>query len=206
MQNLPKLLWTPTDDFVNESNLAKYAAWLRHEQGITFDNYEEIWKWSVTDIERFWESIWDYFEVISHTPYKQVLDTKKMPGAKWFNGATLNYAEHIFARKHADAPAIIYKTENCEACELSWAEVESRTASLAAAFREWGLQAGDCVVGYMPNIPEASIAFLAACSQGMIWSSCSPDFGVESIVDRFKQIEPKVLIACDGYTYNGKPY
>ncbi len=206
MPSTPRLLWKPSNEFINNSNLKKYVNWLRHERGLSFADYNELWQWSVDNIDTFWESIWDYFDVISHFPYKNVLENRSMPGTKWFSGAKLNYAEHIFRNKSEAYPAIICKNERDAISEISWAELEQRVASLSHQFNEWGLTAGDRVAAFLPNIPEASISFLAACANGLTWSSCSPDFGLESVVDRFQLIEPKVLIACDGYTYNGKPY
>lgn len=180
--------------------------WLESEHQLKFANYEELWAWSSSSIEDFWESIWQYFEVITHSPYSAILNERVMPGAKWFEGSTLNYAEHIFRKANEAYPALIFHSERLQPIEISWGELESQVASMRHFLKEQGIKQGDRIVAYLPNIPEASIAFLAACSLGAIWSSSSPDFGVQSVVDRFSQIEPKILFAVDGYQYNGKPY
>ena len=181
-----------------------YFEWMAQNYNLKFQNYEAAWQWSVKNLPDFWESIWKYFDVISHSPYKQVLKEEKMPGATWFEGATLNYAEHIFRQASDTRPAIIFSSERLEPFEISWSELQSQVASMSAWLRHSGVGKGDRVAAFLPNIPEATIAFLATCSIGAVWSSCSPDFGANSVVDRFAQIEPKVLFAVDGYTYNGK--
>lgn len=205
-QHKPKKLWEPSSAFIQNSNLKKYLDWLEKRKQVRFANYQEAWRWSVEHLEDFWESIWEYFQIKSHTPYNKVLDSHKMPGAKWFEGATLNYAEHLFRNSTERYPAIIFKSERQDYVEISWSEMESQAIQIAHFLKKSGVQKGDRVAAYLPNIPEASIAFLAVCSMGAIWSSCSPDFGTSSVVDRFKQIEPKVLFAVDGYYYNGKPF
>lgn len=199
-------LWQPNQSFIDNSNLQKYLNWLEEKQGLQFSDYQSLWRWSVDNIEDFWESIWNYFDIISHSPYKQVLSNHDMPGAKWFEGSTLNYAEHIFRSKTDKHPAIIFQSEKQPLMEISWEELYQEVASMVAYLKSLGVKKGDRVVAFLPNIPEASIAFLASCSIGAIWSSCSPDFGVNSVVDRFAQIEPKVLFTVDGYQYNSKPY
>ncbi len=176
------------------------------ERGIPTKNYHELWQWSVESIPDFWEAVWDYFKIISHSPYHKVLSSNEMPGARWFEGATLNYAEHIFRQKTARRPAIIFQNEKNERAEMSWAELENQVASLAATFRAAGLKKGDLVAAFLPNTPHAVVAVLATASIGAIWSSCSPDFGTSSVADRFVQIEPTVFIACDGYNYGGKSF
>jgi acetoacetyl-CoA synthetase len=204
--NQPDLLWEPSEIFRLNSNLERYIQWLEVHKGLIFRDYEALWKWSVEAIPDFWESLWAYFKVISHTPYRQVLSGMKMPGARWFEGSTLNYAEHVFREKSEKHPAIIFSSERVEALEISWQTMEAQIASMAAWLRAAGVKKGDRVAAFLPNIPEASYAFLATCSIGAVWSGCSPDFGVNSVVDRFAQIEPKVLFAVDGYFYNGKPF
>ncbi|MBR9919466.1 MAG: acetoacetate--CoA ligase [Bacteroidetes bacterium] len=206
MTQTPPLLWEPDKDFRRKAHLTRYLKWLEAEKGHYFDNYDSLYQWSVTRIEDFWESLWEYFEIISHSPYKQVLSSREMPGCKWFEGSTLNYAEHIFREANEEFPAILFHSETVAPLEISWAELRSQVASMRHFLIGEGVKKGDCVAAYMPNIPEATIAFLAACSIGAIWSSCSPDFGVNSVVDRFSQIKPKVLFTVDGYQYNGKPY
>lgn len=200
------MLWEPSDEFKNQSNLVRYMNWLRENRGLDFEDYHSLWKWSVTEIEFFWESLWDYFEIKATYPYLHVLTERKMPGAKWFEGAKLNYAEHVFRNRVGSDVAIIAKSEIRPLHSLSWDELESRVAVFASALKGSGVTAGDRVVAYIPNIPEATIAFLACSSIGAVWSSCSPDFGSPTVIDRVKQIEPKILIVVDGYRYGGKDY
>ncbi|MBI1225537.1 MAG: acetoacetate--CoA ligase [Bacteroidetes bacterium] len=201
------MLWQPNKDFIQHSHLHQYLDWLAQNYNLKFQNYHAAWQWSVENIEDFWETVWKFFSVISHSPYKQVLKERKMPGAIWFEGATLNYAENIFHRwDFEEETAIVFSSERHDLVEISWREMRDQVASVAAYLRSIGIQKGDCVAAYLPNIPEATFAFLACASIGAIWSSCSPDFGTNSIVDRFSQIEPKLLFAADGYTYNGKPF
>lgn len=205
-QPTPTLLWQPSPAFIENSNLTQYFHWLQREKNLHFADYQAAWAWSVAEPSEFWESIWQYFGVTSHTPYPQVLSEDAMPDARWFEGSTLNYAEHIF-KSYTDAhPALIFQSEKHPLTEFSWANLRQDVAALSAYLRALGVQAGDRVVAYLPNIPEATVAFLATCSLGAVWSSCSPDFGANSVLDRFQQIEPKVFITVDGYQYNGKPY
>ncbi len=200
-----KKLWEAKNSFKENSHLYQYEKWLKDQYKLSFKNYNELWKWSVENIEDFWQSIWDYFNVISHKSYNKIL-SGTMPECKWFEGSTLNYAEHIFRNSKPDETAIFFGNESGEYSETSWKELEQKTACMAAYLKSAGVTKGDRVVAFLPNIPEATISFLAVNSLGAIWSSTSPDFGTESVVDRFAQIEPKVLIAVDGYNYNGKPY
>ncbi len=200
------LLWEPSDRFKEEARISHYMSWLREEKGLSFDDYAELWEWSVTDLEGFWGSVWEYCDVRATEPYERVLARREMPGAEWFPGAELNYAEHVFKNARADEPAIVHRSEVRQLGRMSWRELEERTAALAAGLKSMGVERGDRVVAYLPNIPEAVIALLAVSSMGAIWSSSSPDFGAGSVVDRFKQIEPKVLITVDGYSYGGKDY
>ncbi|PHN08488.1 acetoacetate--CoA ligase [Flavilitoribacter nigricans] len=202
----PKLLWQPSKPFRERSHLSHYREWLREHKGLQFADYHELWSWSVEDIKAFWESIWEYFEVKSYTPYTEVLSGDAMPAARWFSGATVNYAEHLCRNKPDEQTAIIFQSERHSLQRISWKELRSQVGSLQAFLRAQGLTAGDRVVAYLPNIPEATTAFLATCSIGAVWSSCSPDFGSSSVIDRFQQIEPKVLIAVDGYQYGGKSF
>ena len=171
-----------------------------------FNSYDEAWRWSITELEAFWQSIVDFFSVEFQRKPDQVLASRAMPGARWFEGAQINYAANAFRNASADRPALMYQSESRPLTEMSWAELERQVACVAAGLREFGVKPGDRVVGFMPNIPEATVAFLAAASVGATWSSCSPDFGVDAVIDRFGQIEPKVLFAVDGYTYAGKPF
>ncbi len=201
-----RLLWRPDTDFINQSRMADFLAWVQREYDVRFETYQEAWEWSVDDVAGFWEAIAKYFDVQFHAPYEQVVSEDPMPDTKWFTGSTLNYAEHIFRQATTEYPAILFQSERHELHEISWADLRRRVAALAHHLKSIGVGKGDRVVAFLPNIPEATIAFLAANSLGAIWSSCSPDFGLSSTVDRFQQIEPKVLIAVDGYQYGGKPY
>jgi len=200
-----KKLWEGADSFKKNSHLFNFQNWLRTHKNVKFNNYHDLWQWSVDNIEDFWESIWDYFNVISHKPNKKIL-SGIMPECKWFEGATLNYSEHIFRNANPDETAIYFGNEAGTFKEMSWHELKQKVASMATYLKSVGVAKGDRVVAFLPNVPEATISFLAVNSIGAIWSSTSPDFGTESVVDRFAQIEPKVLIAVDGYSYNGKPY
>jgi acetoacetyl-CoA synthetase len=202
----PEKLWEPTPEAIDASALTAYSRWLEAERGLAFGSYDELWDWSSTEIEAFWGSIWDYFEVGGPAAEQTVLASHEMPGTKWFEGAELNYAEHLFRGRSGDEPAILHASELRDLGELSWDELRAQVAATAGGLRELGVAKGDCVVAYLPNIPEAVIAFLATASIGAIWSSCSPDFGARSVVDRFAQIEPKVLFAVDGYRYGGKDF
>ncbi|MBK7407247.1 MAG: acetoacetate--CoA ligase [Saprospirales bacterium] len=202
----PSLLWTPSAAFRKGARLTHYMEWLRENKGLTFNDYASIWKWSVENLEAFWASLWEYFSVKAHAPYEEVLKGSEMPGYEWFTGSTLNYAEHIFRARNDKNPAIIFQSERQPLIEISWGEMERQVASLRTHLQSVGVKKGDRVVAFIPNIPEATYAFLATCSLGAIWSSCSPDFGASSVLDRFQQIEPKVLIAVDGYQYGGKPF
>jgi acetoacetyl-CoA synthetase len=192
------LLWEPPAEMVERALMTRYL----REQGKR--DYDELWRWSVDDLDGFWASIWDFFEVAGG--YERVLASSDMPGATWFPGARLNYAEHLFRGKDPDAVAIVHASELRELSELTWRELREQTASMAARLRALGVERGDRVAAYMPNIPEAVAAFLATASIGAVWSSCSPDFGARSVIDRFAQIEPKVLLAVDGYRYNGRDF
>ena len=198
-------LWQPPDELVRDANITRYMRWLSDERGLSFGSYDELWRWSVTDLDAFWSSIWDFFRVRSHAPFRTVLTERGMPGARWFDGATLNYAEHALADAD-ERPAISFRREDGFALDLTRAELAERVGSAAAGLRRIGVGAGDRVAAFLPNAPEAAIAFLAAASIGALWSSCSPDFGPRAVVDRFRQIEPKVLIAVDGYRYGGREH
>ncbi|KYD30420.1 Acetoacetyl-CoA synthetase [Parageobacillus toebii] len=200
------VLWTPTEEHIQRSNIKRYMNWLKEKKGLSFETHRQLWNWSVEQLEEFWESVWEYCEVKSATPYRCVLEERKMPGAKWFPGATLNYAEHVFRNERSDRPALLFRSERVPYREVTWQELKEKTAAVASALKKIGVKPGDRVVAYMPNIPETVIAFLACASIGAIWSSCSPDFGANSVIDRFRQIEPVVLFAIDGCQYNGKEF
>ncbi len=206
MQDKTKLLWTPTESFQKNSHLSQYMTWLKKEKQLAFPDYQSLWQWSTQEVADFWQSIWEYFDIQSEGTYQKPLSYEQMPDVKWFEGTRLNYAEHLFRKANEAHPAIIFQSENQAYTEISWADLQKQTAQVAAYLKEVGVGAGDRVVAFLPNIPEASIAFLATCSLGAVWSSCSPDFGASSVVDRFQQIEPKVIFAVDGYQYNAKAY
>jgi acetoacetyl-CoA synthetase len=200
------LLWEPSEEFKENANISRYMEWLKREKGLSFSDYGELWEWSVSEVEEFWASIWEYFNVKASKPYSRVLNSREMPGYKWFEGAELNYAEHVFRNARPDEPAVLHQSETRSLGTVTWRELQEKVAALVAGLEELGVERGDRVVAYLPNVPEALIAFLACASLGAVWSSCSPDFGLGSVVDRFTQIEPKVLFAVDGYRYGGKDY
>lgn len=200
------ILWEPTAELQERSMLTRYLRWLTDKRGLQFQDYQELWAWSTTEIETFWESVWQFFDVQASRPPTAVLAQRTMPGAVWFPGAELNYAEHIFRHRSDARPALVHESELRPLDAMSWRDLERQVASVAAGLRGMGVTRGDRVVAYMPNIPETIVAFLASASLGATWSSCSPDFGDHSVVDRFRQIEPTVLFATDGYRYGGKDF
>jgi acetoacetyl-CoA synthetase len=202
----PEPLWRPSAELVENARLTEFMRWLEADRGLRFEDYEALWRWSVDDLEGFWDAIWDFFGVQAEGERGAVLGSREMPGAEWFPGTRLNYAEHVFAGKDDAEIAILHASELRRLEQLSWGELRAQVAAVAAGLRELGVERGDRVVAYMPNIPEAIVAFLATASIGAIWSSCSPDFGPASVVDRFAQIQPKVLFAVDGYRYGGKDF
>ncbi len=200
------VLWEPSRTFIENTNMARYLRWLQERKSLSFEGYHSLWDWSVSDIEGFWQSIWEFFEIRASQSYEKVLVERKMPGAQWFSGARLNYTEHVFRNMTPKYPALIFQSEIRPLMEVNWDEVYEKVASIAASLKQMGLKKGDRIVSLMPNIPETITAFLAAAAIGAVWSSCSPDFGTRSIIDRFKQIQPKLLFAVDGYPYGGKTF
>ena len=198
------VLWEPDDKTVRDARVTRFMSWL----GRGHAGYEDLWRWSVTDPAAFWSSVWDYFEVLGDRGEGPVLAGEVMPDVRWFPGATLNYARNALrtAWTDPDRTAIIFDSERARAGSLSYGQLAQQVARVARGLRELGVARGDRVAALLPNVPEAVIGLLATASLGAIWSSCSPDFGARSVIDRFAQIEPKVLIACDGYAYNGKEY
>jgi len=188
--------------------MARYRRWLEEQRGFTFADYEQMRQWSVREIDAFWQSIWDYFDLQSPTPHGAVLAQPRMPGAIWFSGAQVNYARqvlrHVEAADAAGMPAIVSSGEDGVLKETSWPELRRKVGALAIHLKAQGVRSGDRVAAYLPNIPETIIVFLATASIGAIWSVCAPDMAAPAVIDRFKQIEPKVLIACDGVTYAGR--
>jgi acetoacetyl-CoA synthetase len=201
-------LWEPSEELKENARISDYIQWLKAEKDLSFEDYNELWDWSATDLDGFWASIWEYCNIDASKPYERVLAKREMPGTEWFPGAELNYAEHVLkqAADRPEEPAVLHQSEVRPLDEVSWRELQEKTAAIAAGLREMGVGRGDRVAAYLPNVPEAVIALLACASIGAVWSSCSPDFGVGSVVDRMEQIEPKVLIAADGYRYGGKDY
>lgn len=211
----PKILWEPDAEFIKDTSLAGFVDWLSSSRGLDLaisenarenvKNYKELWKWSVDKLEDFWETVWKFFEIKSYSDYKAVLDERKMPGAKWFEGATLNYAEHAFL-KAGEGEAVVYVREDGFRRALSWHELEGQTAAFAAWLKEMGVKKGDRVVAYCSQVPEAVIALLATASIGAIWAAVGGEVAPRAVIDRFKQLDPKVLVAVDGYFYNGKEF
>lgn len=197
------LLWSPSLQLRKECNLTRFNQWLQKEYGFLFTGYQSLWKWSVDHPAAFWESIWNYFNIKSYSPYQQVMSANPMPETRWFEGATLNYAEHIFRNKTTAHPALLFSSERHKLKSVSWKALEEQTAALQSFLKQAGIKPGDRIAAYLPNIPQATVSLLATLSLGAVWSSCSPDFGTESVMDRFKQIEPKILIVVEGYSYNG---
>jgi acetoacetyl-CoA synthetase len=200
------ILWQPSAAFSDNSAMRAYMRWLTHSYDLDLPDYDSLWRWSVADVARFWESIWRYYTIEAATPYDAVLPRPEMPGAQWFSGAMLNYAQHVFRNATTERPALIFQSERQPATPIAWDDLRHEVASIAHALRSWGVGPGDRVVAYLPNMPHAVAALLACASIGAVWSSCSPDFGSPAVIDRFAQIEPKVLFAVDGYQYGGKQH
>ncbi|SBT68681.1 acetoacetyl-CoA synthetase [Micromonospora sediminicola] len=201
------VLWTPPADVRERSRIGDYLRWLAEHRGLEFADYDALWQWSVTDLDGFWGSIWDYFQVVAHTPPTATLAGRAMPGARWFPGATLNYAENVLRMPGLDddAPAVIAHGQTRAPETLTAAELRERVRRVAAGLRRLGVGPGDRVAAYAPNIPETYVLLLATASLGAIFSSCAPEFGTRSVTDRWQQIEPTVLVAVDGYRYGDKP-
>jgi acetoacetyl-CoA synthetase len=198
--SVPEPLWTPSPERIERANVTAFA---RKRELPT--EYHELWQWSVDSLDEFWAAIWDEW-VDADAPYERVLGRREMPGTEWFPGAKLNYAKHIFRGRDPDALAIQHASETRQLAQWTWGDLERETARIAAGLRELGVEKGDRVAAYMPNIPETVAAFLATVSLGAVWSSAAPEFGARSVIDRFQQIEPKVLLAIDGYRYGGKDF
>ncbi len=202
----PELLWEPSTEWVQRAGVTRFQSWLGDTRGQSLESYDDLWRWSTDSLEDFWSAIVEYFDVRFEVPGEAVLDGRAMPGAKWFPGARVSYAEHIFRGKDPDAVAIQHASELRELSTWTWAELREQTAAIASGLRRLGVVPGDRVVAYMPNIPETVAAFLACASIGAVWSSAAPEFGARSVTDRFSQIEPKVMLAIDGYRYGGKEH
>jgi acetoacetyl-CoA synthetase len=202
----PELLWTPSMERIERATITRYERWLGETRGLRFGDYQELWRWSVDELDDFWGSIVEFFDIRFHEQPRAVLGSRSMPGAEWFPGATVSYAEHIFRGKDPDAVAIRHASELRPLSDWTWERLRSETAAIADGLRALGVGPGDRVAAYMPNIAETIAALLACASIGAIWSSAAPEFGARSVIDRFAQIEPKVLLAIDGYRYGGRDF
>jgi acetoacetyl-CoA synthetase len=197
-------IWSPSPERIARAQLTRFMRFVRERHHAPIPDYAALHRWSIEFPENFWSALWDFCEIRAQTRATQILeDGNRMPGSRWFLDARLNYAENL-VRRDGDTPAIIFRNERGQRRELSWAQLRRETARVADGLRAAGVQPGDRVAGYLPNIPETVIAMLAATSLGAVWSSCSPDFGLSGVLDRFGQIAPKVLFAADGYRYAGK--
>ncbi|MBO4873365.1 MAG: acetoacetate--CoA ligase [Lachnospiraceae bacterium] len=204
---MQKLLWKPSEEVKNGCRMADFMRYVNARCGKDFHEYKELYQWSIEDIPAFWDALWHYFDVICSKPYDTVVDDlNRFPGAKWFVGAKLNYAENILRFCDRDGTAITFRGEDFVRTELSWRELKQTVIRLAAAFRKEGLKPGDTVAGYLPNLPETIIAMLAAAAVGAVWCSCATDIGANAAVDRLGQTEPKILVTTDGYRYKGKTF
>jgi len=199
-------LWSPTPEAIESSQLTAFTNWLAERHDLQFPEYADLWKWSTDDPDAFWRMIWEYFDVIASGSFDSALGSLEMPGTKWFEGTELNYAEHIFRDRDPDTVAILAAAETRDLSSTTWGELRAQVAAAAAGLKYLGVEPGDRVAAYLPNTPETIVAFLATVSLGGVWSSCSPDFGAGAVTDRFAQIEPKVLLAVDGYTYGGRGF
>jgi acetoacetyl-CoA synthetase len=199
------VLWTPPPDVRERAVIGHYLDWLHRERGLDFPGYDELWRWSVGDLEGFWSSVWEFFEVRSSAPYERVLGSRTMPGAEWFPGARLNYAEHMVGRdEDVDSIAVVAYSQSRAVRELTFGDLREQVARARVGLRRLGVGPGDRVVAYLPNIPETLVAFLATASLGAIWATCPPEFGVRSVLHRLGQLEPKVLLAVAGYRYGDR--
>ncbi len=197
-----QVIWTPSEEMRERSEIGRYLAWLEAERGLAFAGYHELHRWSVADLEGFWGSIWDFYEIRAETPYERVLGSDAMPGAVWFPGARLNYAAHMVGRdEDVDSVAVVARSQTREPLELTFGELRDQVARARAGLQRLGVGPGDRVVAYLPNIPETLVAFLAAASLGAIWATCPPEFGPRSVLDRLGQLEPTVLLAVAGYRW-----
>lgn len=209
-------LWAPSDKLRESSNMTAYIDWLESEYGLAIEGYNELWRWSVDNVESFWESMWEYYDIEASATYDQVLSSHAMPGAEdytgttpgrlWFQGAELNYAEHVFRNETNEHPALLFQSERHDLREVTWDELSDQVAAVAARLRDMGVESGDRVVAFLPHVPQAVVSFLACASIGAVWSCCSPDFGADSVLSRFEQLDPTVLIFCDGYSYDGTEF
>jgi acetoacetyl-CoA synthetase len=200
-----EILWMPPGDLRQTTEIGRFMNWLRDERGHDFASYDELWRWSVGDLEGFWGAVWDFYAIRAHVPYERVLGSRTMPGAEWFPGARLNYAEHLVgAAEDGDRVAVLARSQTRPSLELTFGELRAQVARARAGLQRLGVGPGDRVVAYLPNIPETLVAFIATASLGAIWAACAPEFGTRSVVDRFAQIEPRVLLAVAGYGFRDR--
>ena len=200
------ILWKPDKDQIKTSQMEAFRLQVNSRFDINLKDYNQLYDWSINHVSDFWKATWDYMSIEYSNDYSEVVDDEeKMPGAKWFSGSRMNYAENLL-RIRSEKPAIYFKNENNSGKVLSFKEIFDAVEKLSSSLRKLEIQSGDRIAGFMPNIPETIIAMLATSSIGAIWSSSSPDFGIKGVLDRFKQIEPAILFAADGYYYNGKKY
>ncbi|MBC8323869.1 MAG: AMP-binding protein, partial [Candidatus Marinimicrobia bacterium] len=203
---MKKIMYQPSVEQIERSQMFEFKEFINDRHGVNLENYQDLHSWSVNQIPDFWEAVWSYFDIIHSESYTQIVDDEsKMPGAKWFKDARLNFAENLLRRRD-DKTALIFKGEGQPTRKLSYRELYLAVAKTAKALKNVGVQKGDRIAGFIPNMPESIIAMLATASIGAIWSSSSPDFGIKGVLDRFSQIKPKVLFAANGYFYNGKSH
>ncbi|MGO4200918.1 acetoacetate--CoA ligase [Rhodococcus sp. TAF43] len=202
----PRPQWVPTDADIEKARITDFARWVERRTGLSLPDYAALWQWSVDHIGDFWQAVWDYFEVRSITDPGPALANDAMPGAVWFPDARLNYVDHVTRSARTDRPAVVYEAEDGHPVVLSWAELLRQAGALAATLRSLGVGEGDRVVGYLPNVPEAVVAFLATAGLGAVWAACGQDYSAPAALDRLGQLEPKVLIAADGYRFGGRTH
>jgi len=201
-----ELLWTPSAEQIEYANVTRFMRWLAQERGLQFADYAALWRWSVQDLDAFWQALWDYFGIQSSAPHTAVLGRRTMPGAQWFPGARLNYAEHVLRGERSGGDALLYMSERQPLTGMPWETLVKQVRVLAAHMRRAGVAPGDRVAAWMPNIPQTMIAMLATTAIGAMWACCSPDFGERGTLDRLRQLSPKVLFCVDGYRYGGKDF
>ncbi len=202
---MPKKLWEPSEERIKSTNIYRFMTRVNDTYGTSFTEYTPLWEWSVDHLEDFWAEAWKFLDIKVSVPYGKVIqDKEKMPGARFFVGSKLNFAENLL-RFRDDRTALVFRGEDTVRRTLTYNQLFSEVAQTAAALKAQGVKPGDRVVGFVPNMPESIIAMLAATSLGAIWSSCSPDFGIKGVLDRFGQTRPKVLFTADGYFFKGKP-
>jgi acetoacetyl-CoA synthetase len=200
------VLWTPSQARIERARITEFRSWLAAQRGLSFPDYEALWRWSTTDIDAFWQAVWDFFQIEATRPPTAVLGKRTMPGTEWFPGAELNYARHMLRHERPAATALLHLNERAPLAAVTWEELGSQVRIVATQLRKLGVKRGDRVCAYMVNVPETVVAMLATTALGAIWSSVGPDFGTPGVLDRFSQLEPVVFFHVDGYQYGGKPF